>query len=423
MDWYSQNVTAVRNHPSTVATNLLMQPNPLLFISEGGDKYRPHSYSLSPKGALSPTQEEARNYKMPEVPEIDWSFIIKILFSLYVILLGYNSVSGEKEQGTLRLMLSHPLGRLKLLIAKYIAIMITVAVPLLIGILISLIIVGISIPSILTIANFSRIFLILILTLMYLSIFAFLSLLVSSFIHDSSVVLLSLLVVWVLFAIVIPNTAGIISEKFSTVPSEYKIAKEVMPVIQQEVFDKIGKIRDRVNNGEIKTEEEIKLQADMAFDEGQEELIRHNESYFNAMKERADLAQNISRLSPTSLFQYASEGIAESGQKLEEKFISDAKEYGKVYDDYILEKMGKVVGVSNWSFGTNMMLNGKSIGVNSPRPQEYRGDKSDFPQFKESQSSILESINDALADLTGLVLWNIILAAGAFLAILKSDVR
>jgi ABC-type transport system involved in multi-copper enzyme maturation permease subunit len=400
-----------------------VQPNSLIFISEAGDKYRPHAYRLSPKGALSPTAEEARNYKMPEIPEIDWSFIIKILFSLYIILLGYNSISGEKEQGTLRLLLSHPMGRLKLLTAKYIAIMITIAVPLIIGILISLIIVGISIPTVLTTINLSRIFLVIIITLIYLSIFAFLSLLVSSFVHDSSVVLLSLLVVWVLFSIVIPNTAGIISEKFSVVPSEYKIAKEVMPMIQQQIWAKIEKIRASVNNGEIKTEEEINRQADKAFDEGQEELIRHNESYLNAMSERANLAKRISRFSPTSLFQYASENLVESGQKKEDKFINDAKEYGRVYDDYILAKMGKIVGVSQWSFGTNMILNGKSVPVHSPRPLEYQGDKSDFPQFKESQPSILENISDALIDLIGLVVWNIIFAVGALLAILKSDVR
>jgi len=258
---------------------------------------------------------------------------------------------------------------------------------------------------------------------MYLSVFAFLSLLISSFVHDSSVVLLSLLVVWVLFAIVIPNTAGIISEKFSNVPSEYKIAKEVMPMIQQQIWTKIEKIREQVNNGEIKTEEEINRQADKAFDEGQEDLIRHNESYLNAMSERANLAQKISRISPTSLFQYASENIAESGQKREDKFINDAKEYGKVYDDYIMAKMGKVVGVSHWTFLTNMILNGNSIMVKSPTPQEYQGDKSDFPQFREIRPSILENIGDALSDLIGLVVWNIILAAGAFLAILKSDVR
>ncbi len=423
MNWYSQNITAAQQNPSTVSASLFVRPNSLLFISEGGDKYRPQSYNLSPKGVLSPAAEESRNYKMPEVPEMDWSFILKILFSLYIILLGYNTVSGEKEQGTLRQILSHPLGRIKLLTAKYAAIMVTVTVPLIIGILLSLIIVGISVPSILTIVNLSRIILILLLALMYLSIFAFLSLLVSSFIHDSSVVLLTLLVVWVIFAIIVPNTAGIISEKFSTVPSEYKIAQEVMPMIQQQVWTKIGKIRERVDNGELKTEEEIRRESDNAFNEGQDDLIKHNASYFNAMKERADLAREISRLSPTSLFQYASESIAESGPMREEKFIREAKEYGVIYDHYILTKLGKVVGVSNWSFGTNMVLNGKPIGIQSPRPQEYQGDKSDFPQFRESRSPILESIANALIDLIGLILWNIILAAGAFLAILKSDVR
>jgi len=421
--FYNQRVAVVRENPSTVSTTLYRKPNQLLFISEGGDKYRPVGYTLKPKSGFSALPSGPRNFKLPVIPELDWSFIIKVIFSLYAILLGYNAISGEKEQGTLRQILSNSVGRIRLLIAKYIAILLTILVPLVAGIIISLIVVGISIPQILALSNLSRIFVMFLLTLGYLSIFVLLSLLISSLIHKSSLVLLMLLAVWVLFAVFIPNISGILSEKLSSVPSEFQTAKKIGPMIQQQVWQRIDRVRERVKSGELKTEEEVKQETDRAFDEGQDDLIKHYKLYDDAMKQRAVMAQNLSRLSPTALFQYASESIAQTGAKQEERFLRDTRNYANIYDDYILEKVGKLVATSMWSFSTDIIINGKSVYISSPHPEEYQGDKSDFPQFVESRASLADSLGNALFDIAVLILWNIILAVLAFSAFLRSDVR
>ncbi len=421
--FYNQRISEIRDNPSTIATKLYRKPNQLLFISEGGDEYRPSGYTLKPKGGLSALPSGPRNYKLPVVPELDWSFIIKVIFSLYVILLGYNAISGEKEQGTLRQILSNSVGRVKLLVAKYIAILLTVLVPLMTGIIISLIVVGISIPQILGVNNLSRIFVMLLLTLGYLSIFILLSVLISSLIHKSSLGLLVLLAIWVLFAIFIPNISGIFSEKFSSVPSEFQTAKKVGPMIQQQVWQKIGKIRERVKNGELKTEEKVKRETDRAFDEGQNELIKHYKLYDDAIKQRAAMAQNLSRLSPTALFQYASERIVQTGTKREEQFLKDAKNYSNIYDSYIIDKVGKLVATSMWSFSTDITINGKSVYISSPNPEEYQGDKSGFPQFVESRTALADSLRNALFDIAVLILWNLVLAVLAFSVFMRADVR
>lgn len=423
VSFYNEQLSSVRQNPSTLGTMLYRQPNQLSFVVEGGDKYRPYGYILRQKGVLDAMPSGPRNFKLPEIPELDWSFIIKVIFSLYVILLGYNAISGEKEQGTLRQILSNSIGRVRVLVAKYLAILLTVLVPLVTGVIISLIIVVIFVPQVLTLVNVSRILLMLLLTLVYLSLFAFLSLLFSSLIHRSSLVLLVLLAVWVLFAVIIPNTSGIFSQSISRIPSEYQTAKMIGPMIQQQVWARITKIRERVDKGELKTEEGVKEETDRAFNEGQEELIKHYKSYEDAMKQRALRAESISRISPTALFQYASENIAQTGTKREEQFLKDARSYSNIYDSYILKKVGKLVGTSNWSFSTNMMIAGKSVYIGSPHPEEYQGDKSDFPQFVESQPLLARSLKDALYDIAGLIVWNLVLATLAFSAFLRADVR
>jgi len=262
-----------------------------------------------------------------------------------------------------------------------------------------------------------------VLAVVYLSIFAFLSLLISALIPRSSLVLLILLAFWVLFTVFIPNISGILSEEFSDIPSEYQMAKRVGEMTEKEVWARINLVRERVDKGELKTEEEVKKETDRAFDMGQEDLIKHYKAYDDAMKKRARTAQNLSRISPTAMFQYASENIAQTGPYNEELFLKDIRNYGNVYDDYIIKKVGKLVGTSSWSFSTTFQIDGKPVHISSPQPEEYQGDKSDFPQFTEIHPSLGDDLKIAFPDLAGMILWNIVLAVLAFAAFLRADVR
>jgi ABC-type transport system involved in multi-copper enzyme maturation permease subunit len=409
--------------PSTMMTRPYRAPSSLLFMAEGGDKSSPKGYWMGPKLTRSPMPAGTANFKMPDIPELDWAFIIKIIFSLYVILLGFEAVSGEKERGTLRLVLSNPVGRVKLLTAKYLAIISSAAIPLLAGLLISLIVIGVFLPAVLGPQNLARIVFFFILALAYLSLFAFLSLLFSALIPRSSLVLLVLLAFWIFFAFFIPDTSSIAAQKFSKVPSEYEMAKLVGPTIQGEVWKRIAKIQDRIQKGELKTEQAIREEADRAYEEGQVSVRKLYDDYDNAMQERAALAQRISRASPAALFQYAAEAVSETGPTAESRFLRDVRNYSRIYDAYILKKVGKVVGTSPWGFSTGATLNGKYINLQSPFPQEYAGDKSDFPKFSESRPSLLDGLNNGLWDIAGLLVWNIILAGLAFSAFLRTDVR
>jgi len=420
---YNKNLSQSQESKSTTMTRIYKRPNPLLFLSEGGDKFRPSGYTLKPKGGIDAEPASPRNFKMPVVSDLDWSFLIKIVFSLYVILLSYGAISGEKEQGTLRLILSNSIGRVKVLVAKYYAIILSSLIPLLLGAVISLIISGMSIPQILSLDSLSRVLFMLAISVVYLSIFAFLSLLFSALIHRSSLVLLLLLAFWVMFTVFIPNISGILSEKLTDIPSEYQMAKREGEMREKELWTKIQEVRERAGRGELTTEEAVKAETDKVFDAAQEDLIKHYEAYEDAMNKRALTAQNLSRLSPTAQFQYASENIARSGSDSEEWFLKDVKNFSSVYDDYILGKVGKLVGTSNWSFSTYFMIGDKAVNISSPRPEEYEGDKSDFPTFTETRPSLGYGLKKALTDLVGLMIWNIILAVFAFAAFLRADVR
>jgi ABC-type transport system involved in multi-copper enzyme maturation permease subunit len=381
------------------------------------------NYTLMPKGTFFATQPNPRTLKLPVVPPLDWSFIIGALFSLYVILFGYNAVSGEKEDGTLRLVLSNPVGRVRLLTAKYVSIVSAAAAALLAGALVDLAIVAVLAPQVLTASGLSRIVLVLVMALAYVSLFTFLSLLVSALIHRSSLVLLTLLAVWVLFSVIIPSTASVLMEKLSSAPREIQAARMLQPTMQKEVWARIEDIGKRAERGEFKTEEEIRTAADRAFEEGQVKLNQFYEDFERTQHQRLEAVRNLSRLSPAAMFRYAAESLVQSGPGGEDDFLRQLREYSRVYDGYIQKKLGNVVQTSNFMMSSNVTFNGKELTLHSPEPQEYRGDKSDFPKFAERRASLGTGLKSALDDLAGLIVWNIILAGLAFSAFLRTDVR
>jgi ABC-type transport system involved in multi-copper enzyme maturation permease subunit len=420
---YQKQSVSLDKNPSTQTAELLRRPNSLSFIADGAERERPGKYWLNPKGMISAAEPNPRTFKLPVVPALDWAFIIGILFSLYTILLGYKALAGEKEEGTLRLVLSNPLGRVKLLTGKFLSILSVAAAPLLAGSLISLIIIGVMAPQALAPSNLSIIVLVLLMALAYISLFAFLSLLASALIHRSSLALLALLAVWVLFAVIIPSSSVVLVEKLSVAPREIQAARMLKPTIEKEVWAKIGEIRKRSERGEFKTEEEIKSATDQAFEDGQVKLIKFYEEFNRAQLRRRQAIKSLARLSPVALFQEASENVIQSGDAGEDQFLRQVREYSYVYDAYILKKLGKVVPTSGSTFSSYITFNGKKIMLHSPEPQEYQGDKSDFPKFEERRASLGAGLKSALGDLAGLLIWNIVLAVLAFSAFIRMDVR
>lgn len=425
---YNERISLINSIQSTRDTAFYKRPSLLMLIAEGEEKFRPKEYWLSPNGKpyASPYTSLPRNYTLPDIPELDWSFIIKIMFSLYILLMGYNSISGEKENGTLRLILSNSTSRTKVLVAKYIAILLTVLIPLIVGMLISLVIMSNWIP-VFTSEMLEKLFLVLLLTVAYVSIFIFISLWFSSLFEQSSIVLFMLLIMWIIFTIV-PDVSGIIAKKYTIQESEYQIVKTLQELesgnTRLNIINQIKKdIEQSIAHGELKTEEDIEDAVRNMIGKKNIAIIAQKDAYENFIKNREIIAYNLSRLSPMALFQYALETIAETGIKREERFLSSMNAYSMIYDQYIGEKIGEIVGDSEYGGRWIFTLGDKQIEVNTPKPKEYEGDKSDFPRFIENKPSLRQIFSDSAVDIIGLLLWNLVLAIGAFLAFNRADVR
>jgi ABC-type transport system involved in multi-copper enzyme maturation permease subunit len=418
-----QTVEQSQHNTSSLVLSMVPQRSPYQFLSEGGDQYGYKQYTLSPGGIISPydwsplTRPESG---LPNIPELDWAFIIRMVFALYVILLGYNVVCGESEQGTLRLVLSNPLGRVHLLFAKYAVLMITTAIPLLLGMAVNLVILGVRMPDVLAGTEQFRIVIMAATSLVYLSVFALLSLLVSSLIKQPPVALLMLMVAWIVFATA-GDIAGVIAHEVTAVPREIDILKESNI---RKWMDTLHDFRERAEAGEFTSKEKLLSQYEQIFIDTQETDNRQTRERLNASQYRVHLSRNLSRFSPSALFQYAAENIAGTGYLHEERFINDLAAFAPVYDDFLVSRVGWLPREYNFSGSRySVVIAGEKVQVETPRLTNRPFEESDIPMFVERQSSISGTLRAALADLAGLLIWNIILAMGAIFAIRRADVR
>ena len=183
-------------------------PNPLSIFNVGLDKqlgdetWISHSYvpTLWDADMLGTT-----NPLLNLFSSIDIVFIFEVVLSLMALIFAYDAIAGERERGTLRLVLTHPVNRGQILLAKYISAMICLLVPLLMSLLLALILLTTSITISLSTGDFLRIGGIIFSSVVYLSVFYFIGMLISAITRRTGTALMLAMFVWGFSVLVYPN--------------------------------------------------------------------------------------------------------------------------------------------------------------------------------------------------------------------------
>ena len=152
----------------------------------------------------------------PDTIKIDWGFVIGYVLSLIAILFTFDSISGERERGTLRLTLANSVPRHTVLIGKFLGALVSISVPFTLAVLMNLLVISTSNDVQLGPDAWSRLGIIFFLSMLYLGLFIALGLLVSSRVRHSAASLVILLLMWVTFVVFMPSTLASIASGFST---------------------------------------------------------------------------------------------------------------------------------------------------------------------------------------------------------------
>ena len=373
---------------------------------------------------------------------IDIVFIFEVVLSLMSLIFAYDALAGERERGTLRLVLTHPVSRGKILLAKYISAMICLLVPLLISLLLVVILLTTSTTVSLNLDDFLRIGGIVLSSIAYLSVFYLIGMLISVITHRTSTALMLAMFIWVFWVLVYPNV--ILVRITPAQPSEERLASAFNQIEQiWEEFDRERK--DFLANDPIPGEDphfgmnEIwyKEKSTLLYtyiavsylnklDDEFEPQVPHAQNYYRFMVPRnIDAAERtwlvrkqaldsvfirpaivdriFLRFSPVGMYDAATQAWAGTDLFGLRDFYEATRKYRRTVIDYLYDKN---------AFGDRKWFSADKGAV----------DWNSLPQFSFQRSDVHINAKRALPDLLLLLMMNLILFMVIFLVFQRSEV-
>ena len=428
-------------------------PNPLSIFNTGLDKRLGNEIRVS--HIFTPTIWDANKHAADNpyfniLTSIDIILIFQGILSLLALTFAYDVISGEYEHGTLRLVLSHPVGRGSILFAKYIGAMVCLLVPLLMNILLVLILLTTSAAISLDTHDFLRIGGIVLTSLVYLSLFYLIGMLISAITQRTSTALILSMFVWAFLVLVYPNmilTAVDTAPQVDPEPAAYHQIKRM--------WDELERKRDQfLRNDAVPGEgwgfnlvnlEEIGFNFSGREDkpsrllyytyvgseletihEKSEPYVPHAQNFYGfigpltvntvertwlirkpALKtiyvQPANRGRMLLKFSPAGLYDAATEAWAGTDLNGTQDFFTAAQRYRQAIVNYFYDE--KIFGSRQWFSSDQGAVDWDTL-----------------PQFSFQRSDIGIHAKRALLDLCLLLMINIILFVITFLIFIRSEV-
>ena len=358
--------------PQPGQPNAVLPPNPLSILAKGLEDSMTRSFEVGRIGIDVRTGQTGGNPIFAFFAAPDFVYVVKVVLSLVALLFGFDAISREREDGTLKLALANALPRSTLLFGKWLGNFLSLAVPFLLVTLLGIAVMSLD-PSVrLTALGLGRLALILAVSIVYIALFLSLGLLISAMTRRSASSLVVLLLLWAILVFVLPNLGTLLARQVVELPSVRALTEKKEQIWTREVLLGMG---DRANwdkhylaiNSEFN-----QLEAD--YRAKFERLVR--------------LSKAINRASPAASYLYAVTEIAGTGIGEESRFKGEFIRY----KDQIAQ----------------LMLNGSES----------------FPAFGYAYRSVGQVLAEGgLFDLVWLIVLNVIVFAAGYAAIIRSDVR
>ena len=197
----------------------VVPPNPLSIFAKGLENAMTRSFEIGVIGIEVRAGQSSGNIVYAFFPAPDFLYIVRVVLSLVALLFGFDQISREREQGTLKLLLGGPVSRAQVLLGKWLGNFLSLAVPFLLVTFLGTAILLFDPDVRFTAGQIGRLGLILALALLYLAFFLSLGMLVSALTKRAATSVIVLLFVWALLVFVLPNLGTLVARQFVSVPS------------------------------------------------------------------------------------------------------------------------------------------------------------------------------------------------------------
>jgi ABC-type transport system involved in multi-copper enzyme maturation permease subunit len=389
----------------------MMKPGPFLFISDGYEEKIPRGLAFKPEG-YTPDIRETPRLRKAWAPDIstfystDFTFVVQFLLSFFALLLTFDTLTSEKEKGTLRLVFSNPVKRVHLILAKYMAALITIGLPLLLGLIVGLILISLS--SIVPVSSAFVLGLLLFfgVSFLYLSVFILIGLLFSASSYSSKNSLVLGLLIWIFLVIVLPKSSGLfLNLKRFDVPTEQEVEERVRAV-ERDVWNRHSGEDTMARSGQ---DESTKLNVAVS----NEEQRARQEIYDLYLRKKIDavrVLQSFNFVSPASLYEYSASALAGTGLFHFEHLWKQVTQYRRDVLNFFMAEDKKDDQSDHLYFHPDYL---------SRKPVDFNR----IPKFEETDIATRERLKDAAKYLLLLGIYNIFLLTAVFYKFQKYDVR
>lgn len=381
------------------------RPSPLGIFVEGVDEYFPKAHNISLSSGFLEKAEAGRQLVNVIFQSFDLVSIIQIVISLMAIFLTYDAICGEQERGTLGLVLSHPVPKRTVILGKICGAFITIAVPLALSFLVSLLILRVQFQVSFTPSEWGRLALIALFLISFTFVFLNIGILISALSSNSATSLISSLFVWAVLIFVVPNFGVLLATGIAKVPPS--------DVLRREKTDKLA----TAYHEWVQTYESYRAEYGMdkpippnlwnEWEVERDEKIRRansslEEQYQAKVQEQIRLAQSLSRLSPSFVFYSECAAIAGTDLDAWSDYITRLKQYKSDFVEYSRKKL------PNDPFIPNPLS---------------KVDVSDMPILTEAARPVSRALTGSVLDLALLALYSLVFFCGAYFSFLRRRIR
>jgi ABC-type transport system involved in multi-copper enzyme maturation permease subunit len=310
--------------PEPGAPIAVAPPNPLSIFAKGLENAMTRSYEIGVIGVDVRAGQSSGNVIFDFFPAPDFLYVVRVVLSLAALLFGFDQISREREQGTLKLVVGSPVSRARILLGKWLGNFLSLAVPFLLITLLGAAVLQFDPAARFSADQLGRLGLIMALSVLYLAFFLSLGMLISALTRRAATSLIVLLFVWALLVFVLPNLGTLVARQFVRVPSVQALSEKREQTWTREVLLGIARGADIEEHWRTIGRENDRMEEDYRLKFAR--LVR--------------LARGLNRISPAASLLDAATEIAGTGIDAESRLKTEVVRYkNSIIDAVIADRL------------------------------------------------------------------------------------
>ena len=406
-------------------------PSIMSIFATGVDPFMPDKVTTARSGLFRTTKESIiDNPSSLLFGKVDFIFSVVFIVSLAALIFTFNSFSGEREMGTLRLVIANSS---RILLAKIVGNYVALSIPFIISILVALLILDAS-PDVSIISSnvWPSFLVIMVVTFLFMLCMVSLGLCISAFTRNSMDSIVLAFFVWAILAICIPKVSPMVADVLYPVEGanvfdtnkrliaddiDYELVDE-REALRKKCFETFGaeevemdrshQITEAGKKASAEYEQKFAPIAERYQKRLAEALRRLEQDYRRRMNVRSSIAMNLSRISPVSSYTYIVSELSGTGVTEPDNFGRNAQRYQDqvkqaVYDKIIVKRLR---GGERYEY-----------------PNEFDPGDALIPEMTYSYPTLAQALQAGRLDIVLLGLFAVLFFSLAFMKLNKYDVR